>query len=329
MNGTRKNTSLSMLRSLDSGRRAAVKEGNTLATEDSLTRNHNSSSDLGVQKTRRGAKRETSNARGMLDPVPDNRGSPENSLSDLFSVNSGDYLFTSGDKKESATVSTRDSLVKKESFSASQKLGSRRGGKKSDPIPDKTPKRADLERSLSDLLVDDDDDEDDESGRHSSRESLTIVTKDSLQKAKENTNSKANSKRGGRKVTRSYSKEDLSSSLGLRGCPAPPPSLSASLGRLGGAPKDYGRQADDNDTFCGLGTVGEKELARGSPKNNVASPTKTKITMAPTRSKLVNHALPSPFARSSNNDDSDSDDEDLFQGFSGASNNPFRMPAHL
>jgi hypothetical protein len=338
MNGTRTNTSLSMLGSMDSGPRAAFKEGNTIATEDSMTRNQNSMSSLSAtnQKSRRGAKKETS--RGMLEPADDNQGGMENSLSDLFSVSSGDYLFTSGDNnnREGATVSTMDSLARKESFNASQKL-SRRGGKKNDnssaTLFDK-PKKSDMEKSLSDLLIDDDADEDDD--RHGSRESLTIVTKDSLQKAKEDTapgSSRTTSKRGGRKVARSYSKEDLSSSLGLRGghssTPAPPPSLSATLGKLGGPPRDFGRQADDNDTFCGLGTVGEKELARGSPNKNAASPTKTKITMAPTRSKAIGKAAPSPFSRSSNDDDSDSEDEDLFQGFSGASNNPFRMPAHL
>jgi hypothetical protein len=202
---------------------------------------------------------------------------------------------------------------------------SKRGSKKTE---EKT-KKTSLENSLSDMLIDDDDDDE---PRSQAKESLTVSTKDSLQREKEKSSSphlKKSSKRGGKRSSSSKN-EDPTTSLSLKGSPAPaPPTLGATLSKLGGPQRDFGRHADDNDTFCGLGTVGEKELARGShaSKPNTLSPKKTKIIAPPPVVKPRVQAMPSPFMMSSNDDSDSEDEEDLFQGFSGS--NPFRMPSYL
>lgn len=299
--------------------RAAVQESLTHATTDSLTRKNSGRSST---SSRRGTKKDTSK-NGMLSALDDSRSNMEASLSDLFSFPSKDQLHSSGINREGATVGTVDSMARKNTLeksfngNASQKI-SRRGGKKS-------PNGSDLEKSLSDLLL---DDEEDERGNDKPQQGMSVMTKDSIVKEK-SSESRNSSKRGGRKLIRSYSKEDLAPTLALGrdvrgggGGGEKVPSLHSSLGRLGGPKRDFGRQADDNDTFCGMGTVGEKELQRGSP-HGASSPTKTKISM-PMRTKTIVRAMPSPFMN--RDEDSDSDDEDLFKGFSGANNNPFRMP---
>lgn len=337
MNSTMNNSLCDMLDGMDLvSPGASAKEGNTVSTKDSIRKSSS------LKKTKRGTKKESSKRdMTMLVAHPEADGGMENSLSDL--LNCGEHLKSPQQKtKESLTVSTMDSIAKKDKKESVPKK-SRRGGKKSEgqtEMPEK-PKKSDLGSSLSDLLVDDDDDDYEPSRK--SKESLTVSTMDSIQREKEkssSSSSKKSSKRGGKKSsststsTSTSTNKDGSSSLSLRGGPAPSatPTLGATLSKLGGPQRDFGRHADDNDTFCGLGTVGEKELSRGSPsKSNAASssPKKTKIQAPPMKPKGKAMAA-SPFMMSSNNDDSDSEDEeDLFQGFSGASNNPFRMPSYL
>jgi hypothetical protein len=359
------NSSLSdMLGGVDQGSpQPKVKEGNTLATQDSIRKSS-------VKKSKRGTKKESSKKdKTLLSPEDD--GNMENSLSDL--LNCGMSYPTKKIDELSSTTHTMDSIVhskKKESkVTKSKRSGTKAEGstkknldsslsdmfandcddeprsqvkesvgvstkdsiqrdkikksKRSGKKPEETTKKANLENSLSDLLDGDDDDDDDEEPRSRARESLTVSTKDSIQREPEKASSllKKASKRGGK---RTESKEG-STSLSLRGGPAPaPPSLGSTLGKLGGHPRDFGRQADDDDTFCGLGTVGESELARGTGKNSSNSPKKTKIALPPVKAFMK--AAPSPFMMSSNDNSDSEDEEDLFQGFSGS--NPFRMPSY-
>ena len=180
------------------------------------------------------------------------------------------------------TVATMDSMEEK----AKKKKKSKRGGKKKDMNK--------LSASLSDLLVDEEE-EDDEPRISTPAESLTVNTLDSMEGKYGQKEKK--SKRGGKKKKKE------------------PTSLGSVLNKLDG-PKDYGRDSDDNDTFCGLGTVGEKELRKLSN-----SPKKTKI-VSPLRS------TPQPFSmmRMGDDDSDEDEEEDLFQGFD---NNPFRKPSYL
>lgn len=287
-----------------------VREGFTVSTIDSIKKSST------VKKTRRGATKKESSKRGskaILAPEVEKR--MENSLSDLF-----DSANLQSPKKnlECLTVATMDSMGRKEKKTGtSTPKRSKRGGKKKESVELKSSK-VDLERSLTDMLTDEDEDDDDYEPRSIPKESLTVSTIDSVQREKGKASSLV------KKVSKRGCKKSEVLSLSLKGGPAPAPlTLGSSLGKLGGTPRDFGRHADDNDTFCGLGTVGDKELARGSP-NRTKSPAKTKIAPPPMKARMNN--IPSSF-RMSSNDDSDSDDEeDLFQGFSGS--NPFRPTSH-
>lgn len=359
MNSSMNNSLSDMLGGVDQGSpQSKAKEGNTLCTQDSIRRST-------VKKSKRGTKKDSSkksitllsseeecnmdnslsdllNFGGMSPPTtfkdgltmtthtmdsidkskkkvsslkkgmrsrkkPEKNADLDSSLSDMLANDDEPR----NNVRESISVSTKDS-IQRDKVKKSKRFGK----------TEATSKKVNLENSLSDLLEDEDDDDDDALSRCRARESLTVSTKDSIQQEKEKASSalKKLSKRGGKRSENKVS----STSLSLRGGPAPaPPSLGSSLSKLGGNPRDFGRKADDDDTFCGLGTVGEAELTRGSKSSN--SPKKVKIAVPPLKSKLK--AVPSPFMMSSN-DNSDSDDEeDLFQGFSGS--NPFRMPSYL
>lgn len=179
--------------------------------------------------------------------------------------------------QDDVTVATMDSMGEK----PKKKKKSKRGAKKTDVNK--------LSASLSDLLMD--DEEEDEARLSTPTDSLTVNTRDSMEGSSQKPKK---SKRGGKKK-----KKDLTS-------------LGSVLNNLDG-PRDYGRDSDDNDTFCGLGTVGEKELKKLSN-----SPKKTKI-VSPLRS------TPQPFSmmRMGDDDSDEDEEEDLFQGFD---NNPFRKP---
>ena len=178
-------------------------------------------------------------------------------------------------------VSTMDSIDKEKSFSKPLK----RGGKKNS-----LQGKSDLEKSLSDL-----DAEDDNKFNATSKianDCHTVSTMDSLHREK----SSGKAKRGGKKAEVVSSQQPCDKKK--------PASLSSSLSKLGGPPRDFGRQADDNDTFC--------DVSNETSKGKVAVP----------------HIQ--PFMKSSaftSNGDSDSDDEDLFASFPG--NNPFRLATHL
>jgi hypothetical protein len=182
--------------------------------------------------------------------------------------------------KESPTLATQDSIGNKKSSTTTKTSSTKRGGKKNN-----NGSSSNLETSLNDLLRDPDasSDEEDEDDRQPAFRSVP--------------------KHNNTTPTPTFVKA--------------PPSLSGKLQRLGGGRPDFGRDADDNDTFCGLGTVSEMEMkkapiSRNSPKRNQP---KGKV------------ALPQYNQRRRTDDDDDDSDEDLFENFGGA--NPFRMPSYL
>jgi hypothetical protein len=207
--------------------------------------------------------------------------------------------------KESATVldtlarMDQDSIPKRTSKGSSKRSEGKtekpERREKSVEKPKKSePKKSEpknLRTSLTDMLVIDDDDSDDEPRRGSKDNCMTVSTMDSMQKGKDKSGTKRSSKRGSKK---------------------PAPSLGSTLGSLGGKKKDFGRHADDNDTFCG---EAEPKSSSSAKNTKIAAP-----LMQPKKKSMA-----SPFMMPSN-DDSDSDEEDLFEDFSGASNNPFRKP---
>jgi hypothetical protein len=267
------NTSLSdMLDGMELSPKAKSKESLTIATKDSIRKKASASA---IKLSKRGAKK------GMPG-LEEN--SLEHSLSDLMNTKS----YVKASPKESMSVFTTDSLGKKPKEGSTPKR-SKRGGKRSE--------NGDMERSLSDLLCDENERESTTNATGKARESLTVNTMDSIQREK--MDGRKTSKRGGRKPTPSSS--DGSS------CKKMSTTLSSTLGKLGGPPKDFGRHADDNDTFC------------DAPTSKMAAPPST---------LRGSGKLTSPFGPT-NEDTSDSDDdEDLFASFSGGSN-PFRLPTYL
>lgn len=205
--------------------------------------------------------------------------------------------------------------------------------------------------------LDEDDDDIDRS------ENKSIMTKDSLEKNKKPAENKKPTGTSSSKSKKGSKKKVGGSSSGGGGL-----SLGASLQKIAGpslSRKDFGRGADDNDTFCGLGTVGEKEMAK-SPFSKeaptaAASPTKVKTvkrsqvtppskssssknsskntedstppssTLSSSKNKTKNNttSLSSPgsmFQRRQNDDDSeDDDDPDNDQFFEKFDSNPFKM----
>jgi len=309
-------------------------EGATVMTKDSVGRDSLATKDSikspmrkkagTLKKTKRGHKKKDAKADQQLEEP-----SSEHLLSGLLSSPQKSKKKMNDD---CMTVSTMDS-VHREKHSSKPK--SKRGGKKKSSSNNDS--GSNLEAGLSDLLCDDDDDAPSTSHKRVPRECGTVSTLDSVERHKQQgsggsgNSSKATSrsKRGGRRSSGN------GNSLSLNGGPPPahPPSLSGALDKLGGRPKDFGRQADDADTFCGLGTVGESELAKAplhkSPKSS-KSPRKAKIAVPSPRSRASSNAAaaaPKPFMNMNNDDDDDSEEEeDLFEGF-GA--NPFRMPTYL
>ena len=213
--------------------------------------------------------------------------SMEHSLSDLMNITSTSFKST---PKESVSVFTTDSIGKKQKEGSTPKR-SKRGAKKSE--------NSDMERSLSDLLSDESELEAVQASGMKTKESPTVHTVDSIQREKM---VQKPSKRGGKKPDSCSSKK------------APP--LSATLGKLGGPPKDFGRQADDNDTFCAPPGSGDGPLSH-----------RTKLAAPTLRGGGGGGSKPSS-SFGLTEDNSDSDDEDLFASFSGGSN-PFRLPTYL
>jgi hypothetical protein len=266
------NTSLSnMLEGMELSPKAKSKESLTIATKDSIRKKARD-----IKQSKRGAKK------GMPG-LEEN--SLEQSLSDLMKMNS----CVKATPKESMSVFTTDSLGKKTKEGSTPKR-SKRGGKKSE--------NGDMERSLSDLLCDENERESATSATGKPTESPTVHTMDSIQREK--MDARKTSKRGGKKP--------VSSSLdGINSCKKTSTSLSSTLGKLGGPPKDFGRHADDNDTFCDAPT---SKMA--APPSTLRGSGKVSSSFGPTTE-----------------DTSDSDgDEDLFASFSGGSN-PFRLPTYL
>ena len=311
------------------------KEGSTIMTKDSMGSPQKSK--LLIKKSKRAVSRKKKDDEGSENPL-------ENSLSNLLescAVHDDSHSGTSHGKrrtaKESPTVETMDSVQKAKRSSVggdSSKSNSRRGAKKTPS----SRQSSSLETSLSDLLTDpneSDGDDDDKVAqrRRVPRESGTL---DSIQRHHKSSSGSGSgsgtnvrSKRGGKRGSEITGNGN---NLSLTGGPAPcGMSLGGALDKLGGKPKDFGRQADDNDTFCGLGTVGEMEmkkapLSKQSPRKDKvgggSSSSKGKVAVAPLFGGKKQVAAPKPFmSLSSNNDDSDSDEDDLFQAF-GA--NPFR-----
>ena len=300
-------------------------EGATIMTKDSIGSPQKNK--ISAKTSRRASTRKKSKEdSGIAHPL-------ENSLSNLLECDddklSNKHHQQGSTKRrtvqQSPSVETMDSVHKaKSSNSNGDKAKSRRGGKKTT-----TSTSTSLESSLSSMLNDpensDDDDDDKPKGPRVPRESGTIDSVQRHTKSNGCSSSSGRSKRGGKKETHSNS---LSLMCG------PPPSnglsLAGALDKLGGKPKDFGRQADDNDTFCGLGTVGEMEmkkapLSKQSPRKDKISG-KAKVTVSPafggTKKKTAATSVPKAFIMSSDDDDSD-EEEDLFQSF-GA--NPFRTP---
>jgi hypothetical protein len=206
-------------------------------------------------------------------------------------------MASSKKNKESATVldtlarMDKDSTPKRSSKGSSRKSEGKTEKPEKSEKPAKSEKPKNLRTSLTDMLVLDDDDSDDDPG-FDAKDCMTVSTMDSIerQKDKSGSSTKRSSKRGTKK---------------------PAPSLGSTLGTLGGKQRDFGRHADDNDTFCGEA----EPKSKSAPKNTKPAPLM----------KAKPKTMASPFMMPSN-DDSDSDEEDLFEDFSGASNNPFRKP---
>ena len=303
-------------------------EGATVMTKDSIGSPTKKKAGT-LKKTKRGHKKKDAKADQQSEEP-----SSEHLLSGLLSSPQKSKKKMNDD---CMTVSTMDSVHREKN---SSKPKSKRGGKKKSSSTNDS--SSNLETGLSDLLCDaegDDDDAPSSSHKRVPRECGTVGTLDSVERHKHQgiggggggSSSKATSrsKRGGRRSSGN------ANSLSLNGGPPPahPPSLTGALNKLGGRPKDFGRQADDADTFCGLGTVGESELAKAplhkSPKSS-KSPRKAKIAVPSPRNRASGNAAaaaPKPFMNMNNDDDDDSEEEeDLFEGF-GA--NPFRMPTYL
>lgn len=121
-------------------------------------------------------------------------------------------------------------------------------------------------------------------------------------------------------------------------------SLGAGLSKIGGPSlerKDFGRSAEDDDTFCGMGTVGEQDMSKvgghsknlGRPKGSSGGRTASSSLglgggsgAKSNQKRSGGGGLGNPFGGSAfGNDEEDSDEEDLFAD----ANNPFRMPSGL
>jgi hypothetical protein len=181
-------------------------------------------------------------------------------------------------------------------------------------------------------------DNDGDLNRGSEHCNKSVMTKDSIEKTKKKNGSK--SKKGGKKEK---SSSTSSSSDGTSSIPSF--SLGAALEKVGGVSlkqKDFGRGLDDNDTFCGLGTVGEAELSKSPVKNSNNSTTTTTTKVKTTKRSEIKQSQPkmmanpymsnnnnkSPFANfGSNDDDETENEEDLFE--TRFENNPFKMPTYL
>lgn len=227
--------------------------------------------------------------------------------------------------KESMTVSTEDS---RDAIVGEKKKKSKRGGKKKSSSRKTTIES--LESSLNDM-------DREPKQKKTSRDAVTISTQDSLQKSPDSKTKK--NKRSGKKksklpdletsLTELLTDDDGDSNGGVKEALAvltkdllsisprsssssssgpkkskKPRDLGSVLGRLD-APKDFGRGEDDEDTFCG-GTPNEAPQV----KANIKSPSIGK-------KQLRSNAMMMP------KDDSDSEEEDLFESFDS---NPFRMP---
>lgn len=175
----------------------------------------------------------------------------------------------------------------------------------------------DIDDLLAGLDVDSDDDDDDPS----------IMTKDSIEKTKKKKKTKESKTKDGKK------KKKKKDGLSLKGGPTPM-SLGGALDKLGGPSlkqKDFGRGLDDNDTFCGLGTVDEKELSKAPIHGDSKAPNSPKKVKTQKRDQVAKKkisAVPSAFNGGfGGGDDSDSDEEDLFADDFGGKN-PFQMPSY-
>lgn len=244
------------------------KDCQTVSTMDSIDREK-----CFNRSSKRGGKKNVANGKSDLERSLSGLDFDDENICNLKTVPSDCH-----------TVSTMDSIDKERSSSKPLK----RGGKKIN-----VQGKSDLERSLSGLNLEDDN------FYNTTKEGndvQTVSTMDSLHREKSATKQ---SKRGGKKNDLSSSQQPYEK---VRSA-----SLTVSLSKLGGPPRDFGRQADDNDTFCDDGGKGEIF------KRKVEAP------------------LIQPFIMKSStttdNDDSDSEDEDLFSGFPGT--NPFRLATHL
>ena len=327
MNASLNNSLSDLLEGTDDKVQAFDHDGATIVTKDSMS----SPMKKKTVKNKRGSKKkkaskstvpqepshESSLSELLSSPKKGTSKSHENSLSQLLSSPS-----KSPRRNDCMTVVTMDSMGHKDK---QVKRKSKRGGKKknSSNNNNNNDSKGNLESSLSDLLGDaEDDDYDDAPGQNRlPRESGTVSTLDSMERHRQGGNSgKSPTRRGGKRNVGG------DNSLSLFGGPAPtapPVSLGGALGKLGGRPKDFGRQADDNDTFCGLGTVGESELKKAPlhKTTKATSPLRAKVN----RVKAV-HAPKPAFTMSNDGDDDSEEEEDLFEGF-GA--NPFRKPTYL
>ncbi len=243
------------------------KDCQTVSTMDSIEREK-----CVNRPSKRGGKKNVANGKSDLEQSLSGLHFDDDNICNLKTVASDCH-----------TVSTMDSIDKEKSSSKPLK----RGGKKIN-----VQGKSDLERSLSGLNF-----EDDKLYNTANEENdvQTVSTMDSIHREK---SAPKQSKRGGKKNDLSSSQEPYEK---VRHA-----SLTLSLSKLGGPPRDFGRHADDNDTFCDDGGKGE------TSKRRVQAP------------------LIQPFMKSTtttDNDDSDSEDEDLFAGFPGT--NPFRLATHL
>jgi hypothetical protein len=189
--------------------------------------------------------------------------------------------------KDCMTVSTMDSIQRDKSTTKPLKRGGKKPGSHD---------KSDLERSLSGLSFDGDK----EKIQHPI-DCQTVSTMDSMNREKITSRP---SKRGSKKQDVNAFQSPFEKTK---------PSLGSTLNKLGGPPRDFGRQADDNDTFCGQG-------------DDTASPHSGSALSAPHQKSLKQSSLKQS-KDLGGNDDSDSDDDDLFASFPG--NNPFRLPTYL
>ena len=286
--------------------RRVPKDCQTVSTMDSIEREKSS-----TKTSKRGGKKST---------VSGGKSDLERSLSglDFEDDNVCNLKNAAANNNDCHTISTMDSMDKEKSFSKPSK----RGGKKSS-----VPGKFDLERSLSELDCGDDD----ALLFHTTatileNDSRTVSTMDSLQRDKI---TKKPSKRGSKK------NDVVVSTITTISKPQPyeklkpsSTSLSSSLSKLGGPPRDFGRHADDNDTFCDVGGCDNPVTATATSKSKQMSVLQPHNVPLSTLSSSFMKS--SPFSNTSNNNDDDSDDSDdevLFTSFSGK--NPFRLATHL